>query len=408
MGDSAMSEHSASAPPPTPGPLCAAYSPLLPLLGTQALSPEQEVSLRAHLADCAWCQNQLATYAVVEAALRRHYTSIPSARPLTLEDIMRADQFDTQPATTGRPTNRHELRTTNLPDLSDSSRGASRGADRDQNRTKPWATLGAVAAALLVVVLAASLFVALRPQSPGSAPASSCATLLHGAAPAASVSGFPDVAFPAGAVMTPIASSLGGPSQFTIVEADVCYSGTTSDLTGTSAHSVTANLLGAGWAASSSFPYHGDLLQSCPSQCYQTKNTRYLALERIADRGNGVFTYHLRLAAPPAAPTCNANFANSPIKGAQTSVEDVPLPPITNVVPDNAANLHGYDLCSSGTVASVTAFLSSALPASGWTQVASNAHCVYTDQCWTKGTAAISWHVDDPTDWRIAYHPQTA
>src|SRR5260221_10567803 len=144
MGGSAMSEHFASGPPPTPGPLCAAYSPLLPLLDTQALSPEQEVSLRAHLADCAWCQNQLATYAVVEAALRRHYTSLPSARPLTLEDIMRADQFDTQPATTGRPTNRHELRTTNLPDQSDSSHSAARGAEREQssqNRAKPWATL---------------------------------------------------------------------------------------------------------------------------------------------------------------------------------------------------------------------------------------------------------------------------
>ncbi len=407
-----MSEHSASAPPPAPGPLCAAYSPLLPLLDTQALPPEQEASLREHLADCAWCQNQLAAYAVVEAALRRHYASIPSAQPLTLEDILRADQFDRQPATTGRPTNRHELRTTNLPnlpDLSDSSRGASRGGGRDQSHTKPWATLGAVAAVLLVVVLAASLFAALRSQTPGGAPAASCAALLQGAAPAAAVAGFSDVTFPTGAVMTPIASSLGGASQFTILEADVCYSGTAGALIGpVSAHSVTGNLLGAGWGVSSSFPYHGDLLQSCPSQCYQMGNTRYLGLERIADRGNGIFTYHLRLAAPPAAPTCNANFANSPIHGVQTAVEGVPLPPITNVVPDDAANLHGYDLCSSGTAASVTAFLTSALPATGWTKVASNAHCFYGDQCWTKGANAISWHVDDPTDWHIAYHPLTA
>jgi hypothetical protein len=309
---------------------------------------------------------------------------------------------------TGRPTNRHELRTTNLPDLSDSSRGASRGADRDQSRAKPWATLGAVAAVLLVVSLAASLFVALRPQSPGSAPASSCATLLHSAAPAAAVSGFSDLAFPTGAMVTPIASSFGGAGRFTILEGDVCYSGTTGDLTGPGGHSVTANLLGGGWAVSSSFPYHGDLLQSCSGQCYQTKNTRYLGLERIASPGSGLVTYHLRLAAPPAAPTCNANFANSPIKGVQTSVEDVPLPPITNVVPDDAANLHGYDLCSSGTAASVSAFLGSALPASGWTKLAANAHCFYADQCWTKGTGAISWHVDDPTDWHIAYHPRTA
>lgn len=107
----------------------------------------------------------------------------------------------------------------------------------------------------------------------------------------------------------------------------------------------------------------------------------------------------------PPAPTCNSNFANSPIKGPQTSVDGVPLPPITFVVPDNAAGLRGYDLCSSGTVASITAFLNQSLPAAGWTKVASDPRCFYTDQCWTNASNAISWHVDDPTDWHIAYHP---
>jgi hypothetical protein len=83
----------------------------------------------------------------------------------------------------------------------------------------------------------------------------------------------------------------------------------------------------------------------------------------------------------------------------------VPLPPITYVVPDNAAGLRGYDLCSSGNDASITAFLTSALPATGWTKVASDTRCFYLGQCWTKGAAAISWHVDDPANWNIAYHP---
>jgi len=407
-----MNEHAASAPPPAPGPFCAAYAPLLPLLDTRALPPEQEVSLREHLADCAWCQSQHAAYAVVEAALRRHYTSIPSARPLTLEDIMRASQFDPRPAKTSRPANRQEPRTSNPPnppELSDASRGALRGRGRDQGRAKPWATLGAVAAALLLVVLAAALFAGLRARTPGGAPASSCAAALQGAAPAAAIAGFTDVTFPAGAVMTTAKSSLGGLGQFTILETDVCYSGVADDLTGPvgGGHSVTANLLGAGWGDSSSFPYQGALLQSCPGRCYQTQNTRYLGLERITDHGNGTFTYHLRLAAPPPKPTCNANFTNSPIQGVRTSVEDAPLPPITYVTPDDAANLRGYDLCSSGTASSITAFLTGALPATGWTKVASNARCFYDDQCWTKGAAAISWHVDDPTDWHIAYHPAT-
>jgi len=410
-----MSERSASAPPPAPGPLCAVYSPLLPLLDAQALPPEQERSLREHLADCAWCQNQHAAYRAMEAALRRQYASVPSAQPLTLEDIMRASQFDTQPATTSRATNRQALRPSNLPELSDSSHGALRG--RDRSRPKPWATLGAVAAAALLVALAAALFAGLRLRTPTpggapatSVPAASCATALRGATPATAISGFIDVTFPTGAVMTNVTSSLGGPSQFTILETDVCYSGAADDLTGSSSghNSVTANLLGAGWGVSSSFPYQGALLQSCPSQCYQTKNTHYLALEQITDHGNSIFTYHLRLVAPPPPPTCNANFTNSPIQGVQTAVEGVPLPPITYVVPDNAASLRGYDMCSSGAVASITAFLNSALPATGWTKVASNARCFYNDQCWTKGAAVISWHVADPTDWLIAYHPATS
>jgi hypothetical protein len=278
-------------------------------------------------------------------------------------------------------------------------------------RTPPWTALGAVAAAILLVVLAAALFARLGVRTPSqgapSAPATACASFLPGAAPAVAITGFSAVRFPAGAVMTAVKSSYGGASQFTVLETDVCYSGAADDLTGpASAHtSVTVSLLGAGWSVSSAFPYPGDLLQTCPSQCYQLDHTHYLALERITDHGSHIFTYHLRLAAPPAAPTCSANFAASPLHGAQTAVEGVSLPPVTFVVPDNAANIHGYDLCSSGTVTSVTAFLTRSLPATGWAKSASDPHCFYSDECWTKGGSAISWHVDDPADWHIAYHP---
>ena len=410
-----MNGRSASMPTPTPGPFCAVYAPLLPLLGARALTPGEEASLHEHLVDCAWCQNQLAAYATVEDALRQRYVSAPSAQSLTLEDIMRASRSDPRPVETSHQASRQPLRTTNLPDRTGSSRSAMR--DRESRGPKPWATLGALAAVALLVVLAAALFANLRSQTPGGAPATSvpatsvpaasCATTLQGATPATAIPGFTSVTFPAGAVMTTVKSSLGGPSQFTVLETDVCYSGAADDLTGpvSDHHSVIANLLGAGWGASPSFPYQGALLQSCPSQCYQMANTRYLALEQITDHGASVFTYHLRLVAPPQKPTCNANFTNSPIQGVQTSVESVPLPPITYVVPDNAAGLRGYDLCSSGSAASITAFLTSALPATGWTKVASDARCFYLGQCWTKGSAAISWHVDDPANWNIAYHP---
>jgi hypothetical protein len=266
---------------------------------------------------------------------------------------------------------------------------------------------------VLLVALAAALFTHFggQPSGPAAtpAPAAACASILPGASPAAAITGFSGLTFPAGAVMTATKSSFGGASQFTVLETDVCYSGTAGDLTGPAgaSPSVTAALLHAGWSASPSFPYPGDLLQSCTSQCYQLDHTHYVGLERITDHGSRRFTYHLRLAAPPAAPTCNSNFAGSPIHGAQTTVEGVPLPPVTFVVPDDAANIRGYDLCSSGTASSVSAFLARSLPADSWAKSASDPHCFYSDQCWTKGGNVISWHVDDPTDWHIASHPST-
>jgi hypothetical protein len=254
-----------------------------------------------------------------------------------------------------------------------------------------------VAAIALLGIVAAALFASLRAQTPGGSVAVSCATALRGASPVGSITGFTDIAFPAGASMTSVKSSLGGPSQFTLLDTDVCYSG-----------SAAPNLAGAGWSAFPSFPYQGALLQPCGGQCYQMANSRYAALEQITDHGNSVFTYHLRLAAPPPAPTCDMNFANSPLQGVQTSVDGAPLPPITYAVPDNAANLRGYDLCSSGTTASIITFLTSALPASGWSKAVSNTRCFYTDQCWTKGSAVISWRVDDPINWNVAYRPATA
>lgn len=393
-------------PKPVPGPLCGAYAPLLPLLDTRALSREEEASLREHLADCAWCQHQRAAYTTAEAALRRHYASSPAAKPLTLEDIMRASDFDTQPVGPGRPGDRDDLRTYDLHDKvggNDSGWRGSRPGGRGTGgggggRGRPWAAIGAVAAAVLLVGLAAALFAALRPQTPGTPGGNpgqaSCGALLPGAQPAAPVAGFPDVTFQAGSVMTPLATSYGGPSQFTILQTDVCYHGTLNIVAPPGQH----------WSLSQVFPYTGDVLQPCPSQCYQQDNTHYLATEKITSHGNDVYTWHMRFAAPPAAPTCNSNFANSPIKGVQTQVEGVPLPPITYVVPDNAANLHGYDLCSSGNSASVSAFLTKALPASGWAK-GNDPHCFYSDECWTKGSQAISWQVQGATDWHIAYHP---
>ncbi|HEX6816784.1 MAG TPA: zf-HC2 domain-containing protein [Ktedonobacterales bacterium] len=291
-----MSDYRAPSHIPAPRPLCAVYAPMLLLLSTGALSPEEERAVREHLADCAWCQNQRAAYDVVEQALREHAgesASYPANRPfpfnrasptaepaqagakmLTLEDIVSASQRN-------RTRNEGEW----SGDPSEPGLRIPPGAPRDPRGRRPLvATLVAVAATLLIVILAASLFTRLGQRGPS------------------------------------VGSSPG----------------------------ITPTV--------------------------------------------------------PAQPTCSSNFANSPIQGVQTSVEGVPLPPVTYVVPDNAAGLHGYDLCSSGTASSVSAFLTSSLPASGWSK-ASDSRCFYPDECWTKGGNAISWTVGDPTDWHIAYHP---
>ena len=68
---------------PVPGPLCAAFAPLLPALDdlTDARLAEDT---RAHLAGCAWCRAQRATYDRFDEALRLHFA--PDAMPLLSEN----------------------------------------------------------------------------------------------------------------------------------------------------------------------------------------------------------------------------------------------------------------------------------------------------------------------------------
>lgn len=86
-------------PIPSPTPECAAFESLLPLLDTDALTPDEATTTRRHLTGCAWCRAQRTGYDTFEAALRRYYgADVSSAMgtpktPLRLEDIMRADEY---------------------------------------------------------------------------------------------------------------------------------------------------------------------------------------------------------------------------------------------------------------------------------------------------------------------------
>jgi len=105
---------------------------------------------------------------------------------------------------------------------------------------------------------------------------------------------------------------------------------------------------------------------------------------------------------PVAAPTCGANFNGSMASPSYQSILPttfgaVPLPPLSRIVPDDAAGSMGYDICSAGTAASVTAFLQQNLAAYGWTFVSSSGGI----QTWKSSSGTINWSVPDPLEWNI-------
>jgi hypothetical protein len=74
---SASTLSSATAAAAAPRPICAAYASSVRLLHSSGLAPDERAAVEAHLAGCAWCQNQLATYDLVDTALRRHCATDP-------------------------------------------------------------------------------------------------------------------------------------------------------------------------------------------------------------------------------------------------------------------------------------------------------------------------------------------
>jgi hypothetical protein len=141
-------------PPPTPTPLCATYAQHLPLLHTHELKPDQVEALRNHLAECAWCQSVLATYDVVENALRRHFGPAREApNVVTMEEIMRA---------TDREDRRSPSDSDDDPVTTDLSTPPPR---RLYQPRRLLSGLAAVAAVLLVALLAELLFVLHQPPT---------------------------------------------------------------------------------------------------------------------------------------------------------------------------------------------------------------------------------------------------
>lgn len=152
--------------PSGPTPQCAPFAALLPLLESGALTPDEAAATREHLAGCAWCRAELAGYERLTAAVRRVYgaEALPSdfGAPLRVEDIMRASERTehAELSDLGELTQLDEL-----DEHAENHRLAvpvrPRRATAPQRRrlARPrLSALGAIAAAVLVVVLAGLIF----------------------------------------------------------------------------------------------------------------------------------------------------------------------------------------------------------------------------------------------------------
>jgi hypothetical protein len=216
-------------------------------------------------------------------------------------------------------------------------------------------------------------------------PVPSCATILAGAGATSAPAGFDALKYPAGAVMKPLASSFGGAGQFSVQQTDACYPGTPDAVNGPfSGHSsVFANLLGAGWGQANTFPGDGQTQAACAAGnfCLRDSGEHYVALESIQTPLAGFVTYHLRLATPPAAPTCNATYYGPSVAYSYT-FNNWAVPPLTKendfVFGGGHAGGYNYGLCSAGTPATILAFMQAAVTAHGDTphQVTATSFCV--------------------------------
>lgn len=218
--------------------------------------------------------------------------------------------------------------------------------------------------------------------------------------------------FPPNTVGTQPQQTVSGPGLFTVYSFTVCTPSTTS----ADVVSFFSSHLGAlqhGWMDAQTFPTDGGLMQSCAgTQCWFDPKggpLYYLIFDQYADKGNGVIVYRARWAVSPDFPACGPNFnismATRDVYFLPGYTPQLPLPPLSSTVPDNASGgLRGYDVCSPGSSQSVSAFMTKELPVTGWTKVTANPACFYSAQCWQNGSAVISWNVgSDPLNWMIAW-----
>lgn len=240
------------------------------------------------------------------------------------------------------------------------------------------------------------------PTATATAVPTTCAQLpgFAGATPATPLAGF-NYGVPTGTVAAAPVPSAGAAGQYTLYDINFCAPNTTTALpVGANQRPLATALQFYGWGTMTAFPATGDALTACvsPAVCYgynvETHSgaqyfgeaPRFLALSGVQDRGNGLVTFHFKLAAPPTAPNCayDSNYDSvdqtafgahpifqlylgAPTHTANDMFSGVQLPPVTRIYGQGAAGHTYYQACSAGSAASVNAFMFGQLTTNGWT-----------------------------------------
>jgi outer membrane protein assembly factor BamB len=142
-----------------PGPACAAFEPLLPLVSHDLLEPEEARVLQTHLADCAHCRDRLAAYERLDGALRRRFEQVAMS-PLHTEDIMNEIEE-------GEVQGQEVPLAPVLP--------LRRRAESRPNRLFSW--VGALASVLVIALIATALVASHHLATQGKTPPGSSAAL---------------------------------------------------------------------------------------------------------------------------------------------------------------------------------------------------------------------------------------
>jgi hypothetical protein len=238
----------------------------------------------------------------------------------------------------------------------------------------------------------------------GVSQATSCAAALPGAGPASTGPSFADLPLPPNSVSTaPAQMGGGGAGQFTLDQVQLC----TADSSPSAVNAFFSGLTSHSWLHSNTFPADGAYQSTCTNAACWAKDVRYVMLPQpITDLGGGVERYHLIVAVAPPAPDCSGS-GNTFSQGYYYAIPDpryvatnvfahIPLPPLSRIVPDDASGgQRGYEICSAGTVASISSFMTKHLTDQGWTSTGGGT--------WTKSGYTLTLILNASAAWVVTW-----